>query len=108
MQDDAPTDAARSGLETARDAKDRRAAPRIRMLQKGNILYLHSGSAVECIVLDRSETGARLRPIDVLSCPNRFRLRTMDSVVRLCEVVWRDGRKIGVRFLKQDGSPLPA
>ena len=81
------------------EVADRRVDPRKRTLQKGQLFYLDSGAAVECVVLDVSDSGARLRPIDVLSCPARFRLRMPDESSRQCEVAWRDGQDIGVRFV---------
>lgn len=108
MRNDDTQHAPSSGTDGSVDVRDRRVAPRVRVLQKGSILYLDDTSTVSCVVLDRSATGARLRPIDVLSCPDRFRLRMVDSVVRLCEVVWRDGRKVGVHFLDQAPQSLPA
>ena len=81
------------------EVADRRAAPRKRTLQKGEIGFIDSHAAIECVVLDISETGARLRPTDVKSVPEKFRLRGPDGTKRLCEVVWRDSQKIGVRFL---------
>lgn len=89
------SDDAKDGGEVA----DRRGAPRRRTLRKGELFYLDSGAAVECVVLDISDSGARLRPVDMLSCPQRFRLRGPDGSLRHCEVVWRDDQDIGVRFV---------
>lgn len=88
-----------SNAQAPDDVKDRRGAPRVRVIQKGNIRFLDSGAGVTCVILDRSETGARLRPTDVLSCPDRFQLHSPGVPPRPCEVVWRDGQKIGVQFL---------
>lgn len=84
---------------TGGGSADRRDTRRKRTLQKGELFYLDSGAAVECVVLDVSDRGARLRPLDVLSCPPQFRLRCPDGTLRHCEVMWRDGPDIGVRFL---------
>lgn len=81
------------------ESGDRRGTPRKRTLQKGELFYLDSAAAVECVVLDVSDTGARLRPMDVLSCPPQFRLRGPDGALKHCEVIWRDETHIGVRFL---------
>ncbi|MEX2408909.1 MAG: PilZ domain-containing protein, partial [Rhodovibrionaceae bacterium] len=94
-EDDAMRDEESSGDAVA----DRRGAPRKRTLQKGELFYLNSGAAVECVVLDVSASGARLRPVDVLSCPGHFRLRGPDGALRACEVVWRNDSELGVRFL---------
>lgn len=78
---------------------DRRGAARKRTLQKGDISFLDSHASIECVILDISETGARLRPVDVKSCPEKFRLRGPDGRTRLCELIWRTSKQIGVRFV---------
>lgn len=93
------TDSSQEGADATGEIADRRDAERKRTLQKGQLFYLDSGAAVECLVLDISQAGARLRPTDVLSCPNRFRLRGPDGAAYHCEVIWRDDQEIGVRFL---------
>ena len=88
----------RSEETQAAEAADRRIAPRIRTLQKGQLFFLNSNSAIECIILNISETGACLRPTDVKSCPDRFQLRCHDGEMKLCQLVWRSHNDIGVRF----------
>jgi hypothetical protein len=85
--------------DTGQQASDRRAADRQRVLWKGSILFLEAERAIDCVVLDISGSGARIRPCDLLSCPERFRLTWLDEDPRLCEAVWRDATYIGVRFL---------
>lgn len=81
------------------DVSDRRAVQRTRTLKKGEIFFLDSHSAIECVVLDVSDSGARLRPTDVKSCPNSFRLQCYEEQTKLCQVVWRGAKDLGVRFV---------
>jgi hypothetical protein len=55
----------------------------------------------ECQVMDISQSGAKIitaRPSDV---PDRFELMFTqgDAKRRLCDVVWRRGKTIGVQFV---------
>jgi hypothetical protein len=85
--------------DAGQQASDRRAVDRQRVLWKGSVLFLDTEGTIDCVVLDVSGSGARLRPSDVLSCPEQFRLTWLEEEPRLCEVVWRDSTYIGVRFL---------
>ena len=56
---------------------------------------------VQCVIWDFSDAGARLaiarRPADL---PNKFTLLVKDGGVRrVCQVVWTDGRFVGVQFV---------
>jgi len=54
-----------------------------------------------CRTLDVSESGAKLVPFTADDLPAEFllSLSTSGSVRRHCQVRWRDGEKIGVRFI---------
>jgi hypothetical protein len=54
-----------------------------------------------CVLLDVSETGARLTQLGQSDVPDRFVLMlTKDGTVRRdCEVAWRANNEIGVRFI---------
>lgn len=62
----------------------------------------------DCILVDVSESGARLRidgSPDVLSAREFFlSLSSTGSVFRRCELVRLDGSEVGIRFLSPDGS----
>lgn len=53
---------------------------------------------MRCQILDISETGALLVPLDGLLCPQEFVLRPDFDQPRPCAVVWRKGTRLGVRF----------
>ncbi|MEX0921573.1 MAG: PilZ domain-containing protein [Rhodovibrionaceae bacterium] len=80
------------------EASDRRSARRLRGIHKGLIIFSGSNCTQPCAILDISETGARLRPLDSFTCPDRFQLRDNKSAIRECTVVWRQGSSVGVRF----------
>ena len=54
-----------------------------------------------CQVLDVSKNGAKVLPEIPSEVPSRFELAFSegDRRHRLCEVIWRPGKMIGVQFL---------
>lgn len=79
---------------------ERRALDRRKILGSGVISFAGGTCAMDCIVLDRSEGGARIRPADVLTCPDEFLLATKQGGRVACEVLWRRADLIGVRFVE--------
>lgn len=70
---------------------------------------------IPCVLWDLSEGGARLAAPRAATLPSAFKLlMTNDGQThRLCRVVWRKGRQLGVQFveaLRDDemDSPMPA
>lgn len=55
----------------------------------------------DCMVLDLSEGGARLRVKAEIELPKRFilMLARVAKVLRRCETVWRRGPEMGVQFV---------
>jgi hypothetical protein len=55
----------------------------------------------ECSVLDISPAGAKVVVQESSGVPNSFELAFFQSVDqrRMCEVVWRTGKVLGVRFV---------
>jgi hypothetical protein len=79
------------------DPEQRRAARR-RALKSGLIAFDGGRCSMTCHILDMSENGARIMPADVVMCPDQFVLKPLSGPERACEVVWRKGMRIGVRF----------
>jgi hypothetical protein len=55
----------------------------------------------ECSLLDVSPAGAKIVVQDALGIPDRFELalfRALDKR-RKCEVMWRRGKMLGIKFL---------
>jgi hypothetical protein len=57
-----------------------------------------------CLLLDVSETGAKLEvPVSVLQAREFFLLLSSTGLAfRRCELVWIDGAQVGVRFVAKD------
>jgi hypothetical protein len=85
---------------------DRRGGRRQRVLKKGLILFNDGRASIGCQILDVSDVGAKLMPLDVFSCPSEFVLKLQADEVRQCEVMWRKSDRIGVRFLLPDQTKM--
>ena len=78
---------------------EKRRQQRDRVLRHARIIYSASSCTMDCIVMDLSENGARIKPSDMLLCPEEFTLRVPFGTSRDCEVVWRRNTEVGVRFM---------
>jgi len=82
--------------ETGGDAENR-IAPRRKVLKGAKIEF--GGTAIDCLVRNISETGAAIEVTGQLKCPVTFVLAiSSDGSTRNCRVVWRRGKRIGVKF----------
>jgi hypothetical protein len=56
-----------------------------------------------CVVVDLSESGAKLKVLATQNIPDEFSLLIggHSEVKRRCRVVWRSGSTIGVQFLRK-------
>jgi len=79
--------------------KERRRLRRERMIGTGLIAYAGGHYSMDCVVLDWSECGARIRPADMIECPNHFALVTKTGLEVPCQVIWRRDEVVGVRFV---------
>jgi len=79
-------------------ADEHRSAPRHRVLKAGTIEF--GGGAIDCTVRNLSDSGAGLDVVSPVGIPERFTLvLPADGVQKLCQVVWRKQKRIGVTFL---------
>ena len=75
-----------------------RAAPRHRVLKTGAIEF-SGGGAISCAVKNLSASGASLEVVSALDIPDRLTLFIQgEHLKRLCHVVWRKEKRIGVAF----------
>jgi hypothetical protein len=81
------------------DAAERRIAPRRRVLKNALMVFRNGYCTHPCVILNLSETGARLMPSDIMQCPREFVLKPSIGQERECEVVWRKGEFVGVRYV---------
>ncbi|NJO36077.1 MAG: PilZ domain-containing protein [Rhodospirillales bacterium] len=73
---------------------------RRRVLKAGVVAYNDRHVSLPCTVRDVSATGARVRVDGSVSAPDTFELIIdIDGFEASCQVVWRKGNEIGVRFL---------
>jgi hypothetical protein len=73
-----------------------------RSVHQAGWITLDGGFAArQCKVLDLSASGAKLELDDPTSVPNKMKLAfSRDARTgRICEVVWRRGKTLGVRFV---------
>jgi hypothetical protein len=80
-------------------AAERRRAPRRRALKNAVIVFNNGHCTMGCQILDMSDTGAKLLPVDILLCPKEFLLKPQIGEPRHCEVMWRRGTSIGVHYV---------
>jgi PilZ domain len=83
--------------EELRSLENNRAAPRQRTLKAGTIEF--SGSTIDCVVRNISETGAALEVASPVGIPAEFSLVISGNIAkRPCRVVWVKDKRIGVTF----------
>ena len=78
---------------------DKRRAQRHLTLRTGRILAEDGQGTVDCAVLNISQTGACILVPAGTMIPEGFELAIdCETMVRNCQVVWRDGPRIGLSF----------
>ncbi len=92
-----------NGSMSENTSVDQRRSPRRRTLKKGLIIYRGGNCTIGCSFVDTSDTGALLKP-DVTMCPKEFVLKPSIGTSHSCEVVWRHGELVGVRYLDVAGT----
>ena len=84
---------------------DRRTTSRRRVLKTGTISF--EGVSFECAVRNVSETGACLELATRTTLPDDFTLFIKTAkMMRCCHVMWRDDRRLGVRFEQIAEKPM--
>ena len=89
-----------NGLPPTEDAShDRRRGSRSRVSMAALIVFRDGFCTMGCRILNTSDTGALLKPGNIASCPTKFVLKPRFDPPRDCEVVWRNDKLLGVRYL---------
>jgi len=74
-----------------------------RKVQQPVLMVREDGSIIgECMMLDVSSSGARLRLNENMQAPSEFTLllsRFNSAMRRRCTIAWRDEQSLGIRFL---------
>ena len=78
---------------------ERRREQRMRTLKAATIVYQFDSCTMKCIILDISESGARLKPAEPIHLPNTFRLVIDHGASFNCKVVRRMEDQLGVEFV---------
>ncbi len=79
--------------------REHNAAQSTKILKPGRIVFDNGKCVIDCLVQEISESGAVLKPTNLLECPKFFTLNFGRGAAHSCEVCWRHGEKVGVRFL---------
>ena len=86
-------------IEPRKKVGEKRRERRALVIKKAMVVFNGGHCSMDCQVFDLSKTGARLKPDDIQVCPEQFTLKFPHGSVRLCEVRWRKGNILGVRFI---------
>jgi hypothetical protein len=78
---------------------DRRQTFRAHVLRRARIVFRRGHSALDCIVLDLSPGGARLKVAEWLGLPDSFELRIENGPVHEVRVRHRAMEMTGVEFV---------
>jgi hypothetical protein len=76
---------------------ERRRYPRRRLQYAAKIDLRDGGALQACILRDISDTGARMLVLTE-ELPDQFDLLLSQLNRRRCNVIWRNGQEIGVKF----------
>jgi hypothetical protein len=87
------------GIQDQAELRRKRRQP-LRYL--ADIVIDQRGSTCSCSILDISDSGARLSIDEEVELPDRFILLLNKSgdARRVCHLVWREGKNLGVRFVR--------
>lgn len=78
---------------------EKRQSRRSRARLAASIRIEDDGPGFPCVVWDISERGAKVAAARPLLVPERFTLVFSAAVHRLCQIIWRDEKFVGVRFI---------
>jgi hypothetical protein len=78
---------------------ENRAAPRLRTIKGGSILF-GTAPAIDCVIRNKSQSGAQLAVESPAGIPDEFKLLIKPELIkRNCRVAWRKADRIGVQFV---------
>ena len=82
-------------------ATEQRASARPRVLRRARIVFNRGQCVIDCVMLDLSPQGARLRLGAWQPLPDRFELRMENGVVHDARACFRRPGEIGIEFVEQ-------
>src|SRR4051794_27059358 len=78
---------------------NQRVAPRLKVLLAAKMIFNNGQSALDCLIRNLSDTGAKLIVSAAVTLPECFDLIIpQKSLTRRARIAWRRGEDIGVRF----------
>jgi hypothetical protein len=83
---------------------ERRGSERRRVLKRARIVFRNGHGAIDCVLLDISSGGAKLRGPGLLMVPDRFELRIENGPSHSVAVCFRGPDTAGVRFLPAEAA----
>jgi len=73
----------------------------------GRVVFNRASSTMDCIICNRSESGARLKFSGTVAVPGEFDLHVMaEGNSRRSRIAWMNGREMGVEFVGQSANIL--
>lgn len=78
--------------------KDRRHHQRARVLRRAKIVFNRGYGALDCVLLDLSPGGARLKLHSLFGVPDRFELRIENGPAYAATVRYRETAAAGISF----------
>ena len=79
---------------------DRRNAKRLRALKSAKLIYGVFGSTIiDCLLIEMSDTGARVETAVMTQVPEVLSLRLSDNTERQVRQRWASGNEIGLEFV---------
>jgi hypothetical protein len=93
--------------QAPRRIANRRRAPRHQVKSPGTLLTLDGLPIVTCTIVDVSEGGAQLELAQAMEVPDQIALLLSASrhTRRVCDVMWRGAKTIGVKFVAAGRMP---
>lgn len=93
------SDTAQATEQASEEDAEQRVARRNTVLRDGVIILSEPNVTTDCLILNLSDTGAKIRISDPATFPDICQLRLETGVVRRCKVVWRRGLEAGLEFI---------
>jgi len=85
---------------------ERRSGSRQKSFLQGRIFFNNRRAAVDCLIRDFSESGAKLKFHSMISIPDVVELYIpVKEETRRAKIVWRNADEVGVTFNFDEASP---
>jgi hypothetical protein len=80
--------------------QEKRAYPRFDVEIEGRLIFADGSCVLDCVIVDISESGARIKAaLDVTAPPRAYLWQAKTATVFECEVRWQERKLIGLVFV---------